>query len=63
MERVTLRVGAEVPPDRASESGLYAICKTSGWPLRVTLFQELADLWRHETRVVRECRVEFHRRE
>ena len=61
VERVTLRVGREVPAGRASGNGLYAICKTTGWPLRVTLFKELADHWRHETRIVRECRVEFDR--
>lgn len=59
VRRCLLRVGAVVPPGGESPSGLYAVCKTSGWPLRVTLFRELADLWRHETRTVRECRVRF----
>ena len=29
-----------------SENGLYAICKSkTGWPLRVTLFYEAAQMW------------------
>ena len=58
VERVGLRVGGELPPGRTSGNGLYAVCKKNGWPLRVTMFQELADKWRHESRVVRECWIE-----
>lgn len=55
---MTLRIGDEIPVGNASPNGLYAICKTkTGWPLRVTLFKELADLWRHPTRTIRECRI------
>lgn len=58
VRRVTLRVGKDIPPNKASPNGLYAVCKKSGWPLRVTMFQELAESWRHETRQVRECWIE-----
>jgi hypothetical protein len=50
-----IRTGKKLYPGQPSPTGLYAVCKTSGWPLRVTLFRELADLWRHESRDVREC--------
>lgn len=59
MERVGLRVGREIPPGGESGNGLYAVCKKTGWPLRVTMFRELADLWRHESRVVHECFLDF----
>lgn len=55
---IKIRVGNEIPPGNLSSNGLYAVCKVSGWPLRVTMFQELAESWRHETRIVRECWIE-----
>jgi hypothetical protein len=62
VQSVKVRVGRELSPGESSESGLYAICKRkTGWPLRVTLFGELADHWRHESRRVHECRVEFEK--
>jgi hypothetical protein len=51
----TIRTGRTLGPGEPSRTGLYAVCKKSGWPLRVTLFHELADHWRHESREVREC--------
>lgn len=57
MVRVDLRLGRELAEGEPSRSGLYAVCKTTDWPLRVTLFPELADRWRHPTRRVRECWV------
>lgn len=58
--RVRLAVGAAVPPGAEAPGGLYAVVKAkSGWPLRVTAFKELADHWRHPTRAVRECSLEF----
>lgn len=56
--RVRLRIGAPIAPGGASPNGLYAVCKRSGWPLRVTMFRDLAERWRHETRDVRECWIE-----
>lgn len=50
-------VGDVLDKGQASQTGLYAVCKKSGWPLRVTLFLDLAESWRHETRDVRECWV------
>jgi len=59
--KVELRLGAVLPPGAASPNGLYAVCKSvSGWPLRVTMFRELADHWRHPTREIREVWVRFH---
>lgn len=59
MRAVRLRTGRDLGPGEASRSGLYAVCKArSGWPLRVTLFAELAGRWRHPTRVVREAWVD-----
>ena len=54
----TIRTGRKLAPGEASRNGVYAVCKTTGWPLRVTLFRELAEHWRHETRDVRECWVD-----
>lgn len=55
---IELTCGRPLAPGEPSVTGLYAVCKTSsGWPLRVTLFAELADRWRHPSRVVRECSV------
>lgn len=57
---VRLHVGPPVPPGAAGAGRLYAVVKArSGWPLRVTGFPELAELWRHPSRDVRECRVEL----
>lgn len=48
-----LSLGPELAPGRPSPTGLYAVAKAKSlWPLRCTLFPELADLWRHETRRV-----------
>lgn len=53
---VAIRTGRPLGPGEASKTGLYAVCKSgTGWPLRVTLFRDLAERWRHETRDVREC--------
>ena len=58
VRRCTIRTGVPVPPGAASPTGLYAVVKArTGWPLRVTLFKDLADLWRHPSRAVVECRV------
>lgn len=52
-------VGRELRPGEASKSGLYAVVKArSGWPLRVCMFQRLADHWRHPSRRVHECWVD-----
>lgn len=59
VRRVRVQIGSELPPGGTSPTGLYAVCKRSGWPLRVTLFAELAELWRDPTRVVRACGVAF----
>ena len=36
---------------------LFAICKLNGWPLRVTLFKEAAELWESETTIIKDCRI------
>lgn len=53
--KVALRTGKELQPGEFSGTGLYAVCKRSGWSLRVTFFQELAELWRDDTRIIKEC--------
>lgn len=56
VRRVELKLGPELAPGEKSPSGLYAVCKAAtGWPLRIPMIQELADRWRHPTRVVRSC--------
>ena len=55
VKRIGFRLGLELHGEK-SRSGLYAICKKkSGWALRITLFKELAESWRHPSREVREC--------
>ena len=64
VRRCTIRVGAPVPPGADSPTGLYAVVKAkTGWPLRVTIFRELADLWRHPSRDVRGCAVRLDPKE
>jgi hypothetical protein len=37
---------------------LFAICKKSnGWPLRITFFKELAELWTTDTTFIQEARI------
>ena len=40
-------------------SKLFAICKPSGWPLRVTLFKEAAELWESNNTIVKGCEIEL----
>ena len=54
--RVRLRLGALLAPGAVSPTGLYAVCSArSGRILRVTLFQDLAELWRDPSRTVYAC--------
>lgn len=55
LAEVSLHVGPPLQPGQPSPTGLYAVCKSSGWPLRVTLFQSLAEWWRDPTRPVHVC--------
>lgn len=56
--RVSFYTGKKLDPGHVSESGLYAVAKkSSGWVLRITMFHELAESWRHESREVYECRI------
>lgn len=50
--------GDELKPGEVSKSGLYAVTKTNGWALRITMFPELAETWRDKTRKVYECWLE-----
>lgn len=55
VHRIQFRLGKELH-NHPSRTGLYAICKkSSGWPLRITLFRELAELWQHPSRTIHEC--------
>lgn len=55
-----VRSGEELRYGARSPTGLYSVCKTaSRWPLRVTLFPELADLWRDPSRVVCVCYLDL----
>jgi hypothetical protein len=48
VRKVTLQIGRQLAPGEKSSNGLYAICKAkSGWPLRITLFYEAAQLWHY----------------
>lgn len=56
VRRVRLVLGRTLAPGQPTDSRLFAVCKAStGWPLRVTAFRELAEQWRHPTRDVLEC--------
>jgi hypothetical protein len=60
VRRGMLMVGKELATGEESTTGLYAVCKAKdGWPLRVTLFAELADWWRDDSRTVHECSIEL----
>lgn len=53
-----LQAGPVLAPGETSPTGLYVLAKArSGWPLRVTLFQDLAEHWRDPSRVVRVGRL------
>ena len=57
VERIELILTNELC-DKASKSGLYAVCKKDSiWPLRITLFKELAELWTTDTTVIYECYI------
>ena len=59
VKKVTLHLGKELSVGDTSESGLYAICKAKNlWPLRVTFFKELAELWKSDTTVIYECKLQ-----
>jgi hypothetical protein len=54
VKRVELVLGDE--PNE--ETKLYAICKKKGgWPLRVTLFKEAAEMWTSNTTEVKSCKI------
>lgn len=53
--KVQLFIGRELKQGEDSPNGLYAVCKAnSGWPLRVTLFKQLASFWEDGSRNIRE---------
>ena len=56
---VSLKLGQELQHNTKSSNGVYLICKPNGWVLRCTFFQELAEKWRHETRIVRQGWIEI----
>ena len=40
------------------DTKLFALCKTSGWTLRVTFFKELAEMWKSPTTMLQDCRIQ-----
>lgn len=50
LHRIKLFIGDPIKDGEDSKNGLYAICKkNSNYPLRVTMFKDLAQLWRSDT--------------
>jgi hypothetical protein len=38
---------------------LYAVCKKESlWPLRVTFFKEMAEMWENDSTVIQECLIQ-----
>lgn len=45
-------------PDNKTK--LFAVCrKDTEWPLRVTMFKELADMWLTETTIIKGCKIKI----
>lgn len=56
MSRVTFSTGKILGPGEKSQSGLYAIQSLrNGMTLRISLFQEAAELMRDDSRQIVEC--------
>lgn len=55
VRRVTIHLGEENP----TNSVLYAVCKTNGWPLRVTFFREMAEMWKTDFTRVFACTIKL----
>lgn len=56
--KVQIKTGNELSKNEKSKTGVYAICKKkNGWPLRVSLFEGIADFWRDDSRTINECYV------
>jgi hypothetical protein len=58
IHRITFRLGRSLQPGESSPNGLYAIVSTKNdWTLRITLFPELADFFRDDSRYIAECHL------
>lgn len=58
VKKIQLILGKELKPGEKSSSGLFAICKAkSKWPLRVTLFKDLAEMWKNYSTCIYECYI------
>jgi hypothetical protein len=57
-KKIQLVIGKEVEDISKSTTKLFAICKKkSGWPLRVTMFSEMAEMWKDNSVIVKECNI------
>ncbi len=58
IHRLTFQAGQVLQPGEISRSGLYAVISTKNdWTLRITLFRELADFFRDDSRYIAECHL------
>jgi hypothetical protein len=59
IHRITFTIGKKLEPQQKSSTGLYAIVsKKTDWTLRITMFQEIAETFRDDSRYIAECFIE-----
>lgn len=59
VETVQVILSQPIDVSEQSKTGLYAVCKAKSlWPLRITMFKELAELWRNDSTVVYDCTLQ-----
>ena len=57
VEKIRIHLTTEL--DGKSSNGLYAVCKKDSlWPLRITMFEEMANMWKNDSTVVYGCYIE-----
>lgn len=60
VKKIQLILTKELKPGESSSSGLFAICKAkSKWPLRVTLFKDMAKMWKNKSTSIFECYIKI----
>jgi len=41
------------------DTKLFVLCKLNGWTLRVTLFEEMAKMWKSPTTMLQGCKIQI----
>lgn len=50
VKKVRFVTGRKLEPGEKSKSGLYGIAKKNGWVLRITMFPDAVEMWKHPSR-------------